>query len=187
MSSFEEPLQGRARYKTKLRTIRLPVTVDAALEEEATRSGMTTNSFVVSILERYEEWDRLAEKFRFIGFPMETVREEFAIIKDQDALRQVAQGMGAKVPKEIMLFWFKEVNLESFLKYLALQSKFQKYADYEIVHRGAKIIIIAKHQLGPNWSVWLEAYLGEAIKSALSVVPHTESGDNTVRLEFEKH
>jgi hypothetical protein len=182
---FEDSLK-KARFKTKLRTIRLPVIIDAALEEEAYNRGMTMNSYVVSILERYEEWDKLAEKFHFVGFPMELVREQFSAIGDPTALRQIARAAGAKLPKELMLFWFKEVTLESFLKYLALQSKFQKYADYEIAHRSGKIIIIAKHQLGPNWSIWLESYLGEAIKSILGVVPHVESGDNSVKFEFEK-
>jgi hypothetical protein len=186
MSTFEERIKGKARYKTKLRTVRLPVAIDATLEEEAAKRGMTMNSFVVSILEKYEEWDRLAEKFRFIGFPMEMVREQFTLVKDPDTIRQVGKTFGAKVPRELMLFWFKEVSLDSFLKYLALQAKFQKYAEYEVLHRNDQILIIAKHQLGANWSVWLEAYIAEAIRSTLGVVPRTESTDNTVRLEFEK-
>jgi hypothetical protein len=184
MATFEESLKGKARYKTKLRTIRLPITIDAALEEEAAKRGITMNSFVVSILERYEEWDRLAEKFQFIGFPMQMVRDQYSIIQDQSALERVARSLGAKVPKEMMLFWFKEVSLESFLRYLSLQSKFQGYAEYETSHHGEKIVIVAKHQLGPNWSTWLGAYLGEAIKSNLGVVPEVELSDNTVKLEF---
>lgn len=187
VSAFEESLKGRARYKTKLRTIRLPLIVDAALEEEASRRGMTMNSFVVSILEKYNQWDKLAEKFHFIGFPMELVRDEFAAIKDPEALRQLARDAGGKLPREIMLFWFKEVSLDSFLSYLSLQSRFQGYASYEVVHRGPKIVIIAKHQLGPNWSIWLESYLSEAIRSNLDVVPRVESSFNSVKLEFEPH
>lgn len=187
VSAFEESLKGRARYKTKLRTIRLPLIVDAALEEEASKRGMTMNSFVVSILEKYNQWDKLAEKFHFIGFPMELVRDEFAAIKDPEALRQLARDAGGKLPREIMLFWFKEVSLDSFLSYLSLQSRFQGYASYEVVHRGPKIVIIAKHQLGPNWSIWLESYLSEAIRSNLDVVPRVESSFNSVKLEFEPH
>ena len=145
------------------------------------------NSFVVSILEKYNQWDKLAEKFHFIGFPMELVRDEFAAIKDPEALRQLARDAGGKLPREIMLFWFKEVSLDSFLSYLSLQSRFQGYASYEVVHRGPKIVIIAKHQLGPNWSIWLESYLSEAIRSNLDVVPRVESSFNSVKLEFEPH
>jgi hypothetical protein len=186
VATFEESLKWKARYKTKLRTVRLAVNVDVALEEEAGKRGITMNSLVVSILEKYEEWDRLAEKFRFIGFPTELVREQFALIKDPTALKRVAHDFGAKLPREMMLFWFKEVNLESFLKYLSLQSKFQSYAEYEIAHHKEKVVIVAKHQLGPNWSVWLGAYLEEAIRSNLGVVPDVECTDNTVKFEFEK-
>jgi hypothetical protein len=162
------------------------VTVDAALEEEAEKRGMTMNSFVVSILERYNEWDILAEKFQFVTFPKEMVREEYALIKDQDSLRQIARSLGGRMPREMILFWFKEVNLESFLKYLSLQSKFQYYAQFEVIHRNEKITIVAKHQLGPNWSIWLGAYLEGAIKSNLGVVPHIQCTDNTIKIEFEK-
>ena len=185
MSTFEESLKSKARYKTRLRTVRLPLAVDAALEEEANKRGMTMNSFVVSILQKYDQWDKLAEKFHFVGFPMELVREQFSLVGDQEALKSVARNVGAKVPREMMLFWFKEVSLESFLKYLALQARFQRYADYEISHRNRKIIIIAKHQLGPNWSAWLEAYLAEAIRSNLGVAPRVESRGNAVKFEFD--
>jgi hypothetical protein len=185
MATYEE-MTRKARYKTRLRTIRLPVSIDSTLEEEAEKRGMTMNSFIVSILERYSEWDMLAEKFRFITFPMEMVREEYSIIKDRDSLKRLARELGSKMPKELILFWFKEVSLESFLKYLTLQSKFQRYAEYEIAHHNEKIVVIAKHNLGPNWSVWLGAYLEEAIKTNLGVVPRVESTDNTVKIEFEK-
>lgn len=185
MATHEEFFK-RARFKTKLRTIRLPIAVDATLEEEAEKRGMTTNSFVTSILARYAEWDLLAEKFRFIGFPMELVRQEISLIQDRETLKRMAADLGAKLPREVMLFWFKEVNVESFLKYLAIQSKYQKYADYEIAHRSDAIVIVAKHNLGPNWSLWLEAYVSEAIHSNLGVVPKTAVSENTVKFEFEK-
>jgi len=184
MSTFEETLKGKARYKTKLRTVRLPISIDNSLEEEAAKRGITMNSFVVSILEKYGEWDRLAEKFRFIGFPLQMVREQYALIKDKAAIERAARSSGATVPREMMLFWFKEVSLESFLRYLALQAKFQGYAEYETSHHGENIVIVAKHQLGPNWSIWLGAYLEEAIKSNLGVVARVECSDNTVKLEF---
>ncbi len=186
VSSFEESLRSRARSKTKLRTVRLPHTLDTALEEEAAKRGMTMNSFVVSILERYNEWDKLAEKFHFVSFPAELVREEYSAVRDLPTLKRFARQAGSKIPREMMLFWFKEINLESFLSYLSIQSKFQGFASYEIIHRNEKIIIIAKHELGPNWSAWLEEYLGEAIRSNLSVAPQTEVHDNSVKFEFRR-
>jgi hypothetical protein len=185
MSSFEEPVKSKSRYKTKLRTIRVPVALDAALEEEAGKRTMSTNSFITSILEKYDEWDRQAERFHFMAFPKEQVRDEFAALSDLALTKRLAKAAGATVPKEIMLFWFKEVSLDSFIKYLALQAKYQRYAHYEIKHKDGKTTIIAKHDLGPNWSVWLECYIGEAIKSNLGVVPRIESSQNTVKFEFQ--
>ena len=185
MSGFEEPLKSKARYKTKLRTIRLPVALDSALEEEAGNRTMSTNSFIISILEKFDEWDRQAERFHFMAFPKEQVRDEFAALEDATLMKRLAKSAGATVPREMMLFWFKEVSLESFLKYLALQARYQRYAHYEIKHHDEKTTIIAKHDLGPNWSAWLECYIGEAIKTNFGVAPRIESGQNTVRFEFQ--
>jgi hypothetical protein len=185
MSGFEEPLKSKARYKTKLRTIRLPVALDSALEEEAGKRTMSTNSFITSILEKFDEWDRQAERFHFMAFPKEQVRDEFAALEDVTLMKRLAKSAGATVPREMMLFWFKEVSLESFLKYLALQARYQRYAHYEIKHHDEKTTIIAKHDLGPKWSVWLECYIGEAIKTNFGVAPRIESGQNTVRFEFQ--
>jgi len=185
MSGFEEPLKSKARYKTKLRTIRLPVALDSALEEEAGKRTMSTNSFIISILEKFDEWDRQAERFHFMSFPKEQVRDEFAALADLTLMKRLARSAGATVPREMMLFWFKEVSLESFLKYLALQARYQRYAHYEIKHHDEKTTIIAKHDLGPNWSLWLEGYIGEAIRSNMGVAPKIESSPNTVRFEFQ--
>jgi hypothetical protein len=185
MSGFEEPLKSKARYKTKLRTVRLPVALDSALEEEAGKRTMSTNSFIISILEKFDEWDRQAERFHFMAFPKEQVRDEFAALEDVTLMKRLAKSAGATVPREMMLFWFREVNLESFLRYLALQARYQRYAHYEIQHHDERTTIIAKHDLGPNWSVWLECYIGEAIRSNLGVTPRIESSPNTVRFEFQ--
>lgn len=168
-----------------MRTVRLPLNVDAALEEEAGKRGMTMNSFIVSILAKYNQWDKLAERFRFVGFPQDLVREGFGGIKDKETLKRLAREAGARLPREIILFWFKDVTLEYFLDYLGLQSKFQGFANYEIIHRGTTVVMVAKHQLGANWSLWLETYLAEAIRTNLGVNPSTESSANSVRFEFE--
>jgi hypothetical protein len=158
MSGFEEPQKSKARYKTKLRTIRLPVALDTALEEEAEKRTMSTNSFIISILEKFDEWDRQAERFHFMAFPKEQVRDEFVALGDLALMKRLAKSAGATVPR---------------------------YAHYEIKHHDEKTTIIAKHDLGPNWSAWLECYIGEAIKSNLGVAPRIESSPNTVRFEFQ--
>jgi hypothetical protein len=185
MSSFEGPLRNKERYKTRLRTVRLPVALDSALEEEAGGRAIPTNSLILSILEKNEQWDRQAERFHFMSFPKEMVRDVLAALEDLTDMKRLARSAGATVPREVMLFWFREVSLDSFLRYLALQARYQRYAHYEILHRDDRTTIVAKHDLGPNWSVWLECYLGEAIKSNLGVTPRVEYSANTVKFEFQ--
>src|SRR2546427_4506957 len=126
MSGFEEPLKGKARYKTKLRTIRLPVALDSALEEEAGNRTMSTNSFIISILEKYDEWDRQAERFHFMAFPKEQVRDEFAALADPTLMKRLAKVAGGAGAPERMVFLFYEGGLGGFFKKLAPPARGQR-------------------------------------------------------------
>ena len=55
---------------------------------------------------------------------MITLRQESirAILEatEDDALIKNAREIGAKIPKEFLMFWFKKIDLNSYLQYLEL-------------------------------------------------------------------
>jgi hypothetical protein len=171
------------RDETILRTIRLPKVLDNLLEEESKRRRMSVNSLVVTILEKFDKWDKTADKFGFVAIPREGLRDVITLV-DIPTIRMVGKAGGSRFPREMMLFWFKEVNLEIFLRYIQLQSDYLCYAKYEVVRRPSTIELIAKHDLGENWSIWLEAYVSEAIRTNLRVTPLSEANKDTVKFAF---
>jgi hypothetical protein len=55
-------VEEKAKKKTVLRTIRIDKNLDDALDKDAEEHGVSENALVSSILAKYIEWDRYAEK-----------------------------------------------------------------------------------------------------------------------------
>jgi hypothetical protein len=169
--------------KSVLKSIRISKKVADTLEASARDRKISVNALISSILQEYEEWDRMVEKFSFLEVPSKMVRRIFEQI-NPDAIVSLGDELGAELPKEIMLFWFKQVNQESLLNWLSLISKYEKFSQMEVIHVGRTIRVIAHHELGKSWSTWLSHYLAGAVKSVLGVSPVTNTTEGTVTLEF---
>src|SRR5437879_12523890 len=100
----------RGGHKTVLRSLRLSKSLDDAVQHEAVNKSVSVNSLVASILNKYLEWDLLAEKFRFIALPDEMLASLVESL-DSERLAQLGKAAGSVIPKEVMLFWFKSVDL----------------------------------------------------------------------------
>jgi len=169
--------------KSVLKSIRISKKVADTLEASAGDRKISVNALISSILQEYEEWDRMVEKFSFLEVPSKMVRRVFEQISP-DVIVSLGDELGAELPKEIMLFWFKQVNQESLLNWLSLLSKYEKFSQMEVIHVGRTIKVIAHHELGKNWSILLSHYLAGAVKSVLGVGPVTNVTEGTVTLEF---
>jgi hypothetical protein len=44
----------------------------------------------------------------------------------------VAKDIGHHIPKEFIVFWFKKINLDTYLQYLSLVCQYAKFAECEI-------------------------------------------------------
>jgi hypothetical protein len=58
------------------------------------------------------QWDRYTEKFDMITFRHETLRAILETTQDEALVRK-AHEIGAKIPREFLMFWFKKTDLES--------------------------------------------------------------------------
>lgn len=170
--------------KSVLKSIRISKKVADTLEISARERKISVNALIGSILQEYEEWDRMVEKFSFLEVPSKMVRNVFERI-DQDSIVRLGEELGAELPKEMMLFWFKQANADALISWLSLLSRYEKFSQLEVSHAGRVIKVIAHHELGKSWSVWLSHYLAAAVKSVLSVTPVTNITEGTVTLEFE--
>lgn len=141
------------------------------------------NAMTSMILNRYVEWDRYADKFGFVTITRNGFKSFIEAI-DDEKLSQVARGLGGTNPKEMMLFWYKKLNIDTFLRYLSAYCRYGRIAEYEVDAHDGTYIITIHHELGEKYSRFLAGFFGEAIRTTLGAIPRSELGGNSVTLRF---
>ena len=174
----------KRREQTTLRTVRIPNELDNALETISKEKGLSVNSFVSMLLRKYVEWDKYADRFGYITLTRESLRR-ILHATDDSKLIESAQDYGSTVPKEFLMFWFKELNIDSVLNALSLRCKYANVAEYELKTDGRNYMIILHHDLGLKWSEFFGYTLQQEIKTILQVLARLEISRNSIVLRFQ--
>src|SRR5215212_1250732 len=93
--------------KTVLRTIRLSKGLDGLLQRDANSKRITVGALISTILTKYSQWDRYTEKFDMITLRQEAIKAILETTEDEALIRK-AREIGAKIPKEFLMFWRSE-------------------------------------------------------------------------------
>jgi hypothetical protein len=169
----------KKKKKTVLRVSRITEELDNLLQKDAEDKRMSVNAFITSIFMKYAEWDRNAERFGFVSIG----KELFAGILDSadlKTLEKVGDDLGAQLPKQFILFWFKKLNVETFLAYISLISRYGGLAKSDVQVLGREYTISALHDYGPKWSSFLKHFIDSGLKSVLGVTAEFDTTKNSV-------
>lgn len=171
------------KRKTVLRSIRIKEELDEQLLNDASEKGVSFSSITSVILSKYVEWDRYAEKYGFVAITRDGFISFLNAIEDEK-IADVAKKLGSTNPKEMTLFWFKKLNIHTFLAYLSLYCKYGKIAESEFENNGKEYTITIHHELGPKYSIFLSHFFVEAIREIVGPSSTSEIGKNSVVLAF---
>ncbi|MDQ3968049.1 MAG: hypothetical protein M3275_06605 [Thermoproteota archaeon] len=169
--------------KTTTRTIRLPSKIDGILQKDAKEKRTTVNSLISTALTKYAEWDRYSESVGFINLP----RNAFKLIidsLDDEKIKRIAEETGARIAKELMMFIFKKITLDTFLSMNSLWFRYSGVGIYEIETNEREYTIVMHHELGRKWSTYLAHFASQALKGTLGVVPKFNITEHSVVIEF---
>ena len=108
-----------------------------------------------------------------ITFRHETLRAILEATEDEVLVRK-AREIGAKIPREFLMFWFKKTDLESYLRYLELLCNYGGFARYELEVDGRSYVITLLHNMGGKWSLFLKYVIEEGILSTIGIMPRFE-------------
>lgn len=153
--------------------------------QDARSKGTNVNSLITLIIEKYAEWDRFTERFGFTSLTNDTLKS-ILDTTDDEKLATVARELGARVPTDVMAFWFQKTDLSSFLSYVSLVTKFGGFGEAEIKTNEVDYVISIHHSLGKKWSLYLTNFLVEAAQSALKINPTFEVNVNSIVLKFPR-
>ena len=173
------------KKKTVLRSIRISQELDELLQKDAKNKRISVNALISTMMTKYAEWDRFADKFGYVTLTSETFKTILEIT-DEKKLSELAKVIGARLPKEVMLFWFKKTDIEAFLSYVDLYGKYSGLFQYELDKEGDRYTITAHHELGENWSTFLKIFIGEAMKDTLGIIPEFEVSKSSIVARFSE-
>lgn len=174
---------GEHSSKTVLRTIRIPKELDSILQKDAKSNRLSFNSHILRIIMKYSEWDRLNERWGKISLKRDAFKSILEAA-EQDKLVRAAKEIGSHIPKEFISFWFKNVNLDTYLQYLSLVCQYAKFAESEIDKVGNDYTIVLSHDIGQKWSDFLAVWITEGLKVATGILPKTDTTKNSVVIRF---
>jgi len=172
-----------ARRKTLLRTIRITPELDEVLQKDARAKRVSVNALISGIITKYAEWDRYTERFGYLSITKDLFRSVLETT-DEAKLTQAAQQLGARLPKEVILFWFKELNVDTFLAYMTLTCKYGHVAENEVEIHGRNYAVTLHHELGEKWSNFLRHFVGQTMKNQLGITPQFDVIKNSIVTRF---
>jgi superfamily I DNA and RNA helicase len=163
--------------------MRISRKTDSLLRRDAKIKGISVNALLSSILTKYSEWDRNAEKFGFTSLTKQVFKGILASTDDESLLRS-AKELGARVPKEFILFWFKKITLETFLNYVSLVCKYGGVGACESEVDEQHHTLNLQHDFGEKWSRFTRYFLEEGFRSCLGIEAQFDISKNAVFVEF---
>jgi hypothetical protein len=170
--------------KTVLRTIRIPYEIDKILQKGAKTKRVSINSLIYNLLLKYTEWDRYSERFGRVMLRPQTLQLIIDALGDEE-IKDIGNRIGKKIPKEFLLFWFKEINLDSFLEYLSLLCRYGGFAHYEIESKEREFTVTLIHNLGEKWSQFLKNVIEQGMISTVSIYPKFQVSEISVVAYFK--
>lgn len=146
------------KEKTRTVTYRLPEKIIRALESESTKKKISQNVLVNQIFEKFVQWDRFSDKIDMIPVP----KDLFHTLGDGMDRNDVNMIVDALKPviKNDVLFITGKYDLKRFLETLEY---YVRATGMNSDHRveGPLHHFIIQHELGMNWSIFVEQLLKE--------------------------
>jgi hypothetical protein len=176
------------RKKTVTRTFRIRKEWDSVLREEAARRGVSVNVLLNKLLRKYSLYSRWSNRKNDTSFPRRTLREILKTVQ-VERLAEAGTKSGASDAISIVNSMGLALSYESFI-YLITEHlggpHFARWFQCFYHTQGNKDIFHLQHDLGPEWSVFLEKYILSFLRSMTDTEATTRVYDYAVTLEVTR-
>ncbi|HJT83214.1 MAG TPA: hypothetical protein VJ697_01920 [Nitrososphaeraceae archaeon] len=164
------------------RSFRIEKDISNILDEESERMGISVNALVNIILKHYSEFSRFLSKIDLVVVNREILINLLDLTEDQN-LFKLGLDLGETIPKDIILFWKKELDRQNVFEYLEkIICRYGLLGTYdEINQKGDKIIVI-RHRLGKKGSLFFHGYI-KSIFNMIGLENNIEITDSSVKIK----
>jgi len=182
MAAVQE--ERKDKHPTVLRTFRMSQGLDCALTREATRKGVGKNALIVSILDKYVEWDSTVADFGYVTVPSEMIGRLIAGL-DKEAVYSIAKLVAKSVASSIPL-WYGSADLESLLKYMETSVKYTGARLPNRVRKEGNIVRTFVYQtFNENGAAWIRGFNTGLIENILGYPPKIIAHANSIETIIE--
>ncbi len=178
--------QTIAKSETVLKTFRIPKRLYSEIQAQAKARGLSPNALASTIFTQFVDWDRFSLRFGYVTISKETLTSVLALSTEKE-LSESALKIGNRLPREAIMFWFKKINIDTFLMYLENTCTYGRQAQYECQVSGRDYTITLHHDLGVKWSSWLRFMLDGALRSMFNIAAQFEVSASEVIIRFYAH
>jgi hypothetical protein len=171
------------KRKTSIVTFRINQEYEKMLRKLAEEKKITLNTLANQIIGNYVDLHRYMEKFGTVVISKEGF-ETMLDALDEKELARIGASIGGKIPKEFILFRWKEVTAENFARFINVYFDHCGYgrSDIEITESTSSFSI--RHDLGWKGSVFLRAFMHAAVQSTLSRSCEDVVSENSLIVRF---
>ena len=174
--------------KTVTRTFRIRKEWDNVLQEEAAKQGVSVNVLLNKLLRKYSLYSRWSDRKNDASFPRQTLQELLKTVQ-VESLAEAGTKCGALDAVNIVNSMGLPLDYESFI-YLVTEHlggpHFARWFQCFYHTQGNKDIFHLQHDLGPEWSVFLEKYILSFLRSMTDTEATTRVYDYAVTLEVTR-
>ncbi len=172
------------KHQTVLKTVRLSPDLDQALAKKARSKGIGKNALIVSILNKYVEWDSIVDDLDYVTLPFE-MAAKFISGLDEETLSSIAKEVSKSVASSLPL-WYGSTNLNNLLLYLNANIRYSGSHIHQRVERQGNSIRFIVHQpFGDKGAAWVKAFNTGLIENVLGYPPKTIEHANSIETIVE--
>lgn len=174
--------------KTITRTFRIRQEWDSVLQEEAARQGVSVNVLLNKLLRKYSLYSRWSNRNNDASFPRQTLREILKTVQ-VESLAEAGTKSGALDAINIVNSIGLTLDYDSFVYLITEHLGGPHFARwFQCFHhtQGNKDIFHLQHDLGPEWSVFLEKYILSFLRSMTDTEATTRIYDYAITLNVTR-
>ena len=165
-------------------TFRISKKYEEFLRKKSEYERVSINTIANKIFGEYIEWQQFIEKFGTIVLSKEAFSMLIEAI-DEDKLIDLGIKIGSNIPKEFILFKWKEITKENVIEFLQMFINHcingENDCNFTIDNKAA---ISIKHNMGLKWSIFLKSLFGSIIKETLQKECATKITNNSLIIQF---
>ncbi|MGA9840805.1 MAG: hypothetical protein WBQ25_00660 [Nitrososphaeraceae archaeon] len=171
------------RKKTATISFRMDSKYEQLLRNEAEEKKVSLNTLANQIFGEHLEWQRYIERFGTIVMSKDAFKLILEFLSEEKVI-DLAISIASKVPKEFILFKWKDLNSDNVINFVRMFFGHCGYGQYDYIKDKSTNKFSIRHELGRKGSLFLTTYIKTVVKSTLGKDSETISADNSITVSF---